>query len=371
MSTVCLCMIVKNEAHIIRRCLDSVRPFIDHWLIVDTGSTDGTQNLIREHLRDLPGELFERPWKNFGHNRSEALELARDRADYFFVIDADEVLQLPPDYRRPPLHAESYTLDVEFGGINYGRVCLLRSQLPWRYVGVLHEYPDCGHPVERPLLAGPTVQVHTDGGRSQIDTATKYARDAEVLEGALGDEPDNARYVFYLAQSYRDSGQPEKALAAYERRAAMGGWVEEAWYSLYAAARLAETLGHSPENVTYRYLQAYQCRPQRAEALCALARYQRLLGQYALGRLFAERAMNTPMTDDILFVNRADYLWSAADEYAVSSYWTGDCEDSRRVCESLLAGAHLPAAERQRVEDNHRFALEALQGSIRTGDRGK
>ena len=119
-------MIVKNEAHIIQRCLDSVRPFIDHWLIVDTGSTDGTQQLIRQHLRDLPGELFERPWKNFGHNRTEALELARGRADYLFVIDADEVLQLPADYRRPPLQAEAYALDVHFGGINYGRVCLLQ-----------------------------------------------------------------------------------------------------------------------------------------------------------------------------------------------------------------------------------------------------
>lgn len=361
MSTVCLCMIVKNEAHVIQRCLDSVRPFIDHWLIVDTGSTDGTQQLIRQHLRDLPGELFERPWKNFGHNRTEALELARGRADYLFVIDADEVLQLPADYRRPPLQAEAYTLDVYFGGINYGRICLLQSRLPWRYVGVLHEYPDCGHTVERPLLPGPTVLVHTDGGRSQIDTATKYARDAQVLEAALRDEPDNARYVFYLAQSYRDSHQADKALQAYERRAAMGGWIEETWYSLYSAARLAEALGHGAADVVHRYLQAYECRPQRAETLSALARYLRLQQQYALGRLFAERAMNTPMTDDILFVDRADYLWRAADEYAVCSYWTGDYDDTRRVCERLLADPQLPPSERPRVEANLLFAQEALQ----------
>ena len=73
--TICLNMIVKNEAHVIRRCLDSVRPFIDCWVIVDTGSTDGTQELIREVMRDIPGELRERPWKNFAHNRNEALSL--------------------------------------------------------------------------------------------------------------------------------------------------------------------------------------------------------------------------------------------------------------------------------------------------------
>jgi len=48
--TICLCMIVKNEAAVIERCLASVRPLIDTWVISDTGSTDGTQDLIRADL---------------------------------------------------------------------------------------------------------------------------------------------------------------------------------------------------------------------------------------------------------------------------------------------------------------------------------
>jgi glycosyltransferase involved in cell wall biosynthesis len=70
--TICLNMIVKNEAPVIGRCLASVRPLIDQWVIVDTGSTDGTQALIREALADLPGVLIERPWVDFAHNRNEA-----------------------------------------------------------------------------------------------------------------------------------------------------------------------------------------------------------------------------------------------------------------------------------------------------------
>lgn len=72
---ICLSMIVKNEAPVIRRCLDSVKPVIDHWIIVDTGSTDGTQDIIRAAMADIPGTLVERPWVDFAYNRTEALDL--------------------------------------------------------------------------------------------------------------------------------------------------------------------------------------------------------------------------------------------------------------------------------------------------------
>jgi hypothetical protein len=72
-----------------------------------------TQDIIRAQLKDIPGELFERPWKNFGHNRTEALELARGRADYAFVVDADEVLELPVDFSVPALSLDAYSLLIE------------------------------------------------------------------------------------------------------------------------------------------------------------------------------------------------------------------------------------------------------------------
>jgi Glycosyl transferase family 2 len=358
-------MIVKNEAHVIERCLASVRPFIDAWVIVDTGSSDGTQDLIRRALADLPGALYERPWVNFGHNRSEALALAQQQAsaqgDYLLMIDADEVLRLPAGYQRPPLRAEAYDLTVEFAGIHYARTCLINSSLPWRWMGVLHEYLDAGRMVAIEPLPGPTVQVFTDGARSQRDEAEKYAADAQTLEAALQTEPDNSRYVFYLAQSYRDSRQPAAALARYRQRAAMGGWIEEVWYSRYQAALLAEQLGHAPAEVMQAFLEAYECRPERGgEALGQLARYCRGRNQFASARLFATQAMTTPLPEDRLFVDPSWYRWRSQDEYAVASYWTGHYAESRRVCEALLAGTDLPAQERARVQANLDFAIQKL-----------
>ena len=97
-----LCMIVKNESKVIERCLASILPVIDYWVIVDTGSTDGTQDKIKKFFDNvgIPGELHERPWKNFGHNRSEALELAyaNKDIDYCLMIDSDEVLVFDPGF---------------------------------------------------------------------------------------------------------------------------------------------------------------------------------------------------------------------------------------------------------------------------------
>ena len=90
-------MIVKDEAGVIERCLASVKPFVTHWAIVDTGSTDGTQDIIRRCMADVPGALHERPWRDFGHNRSEALDLARAQGGgYVLVMDADNIFHAPP-----------------------------------------------------------------------------------------------------------------------------------------------------------------------------------------------------------------------------------------------------------------------------------
>ena len=73
-------MIVKNEARIIRRCLESARPLIDSALIVDTGSEDDTIAVVREAFADLglPGRVVEEPWRDFAYNRSFALERLRE-----------------------------------------------------------------------------------------------------------------------------------------------------------------------------------------------------------------------------------------------------------------------------------------------------
>jgi glycosyltransferase involved in cell wall biosynthesis len=359
---VCLNMIVKNEAAVIRRCLDSVRPIIDTWVIVDTGSTDGTQEIVRDYLRDLPGELHERPWKDFAHNRSEALALARQKSEYTFIIDADDTLEIAPGTVLPVLTADSYPIEIRDSTIAYQRIQLVRSDMPWRYEGVLHEYLACEAAGPSGQLPGIRMRRNHDGARRK-DPET-YRRDAAVLELALRTETSPfllARYRFYLAQSYRDCREWNKALQHYLARAELGFWQEEVFVSLYCAAQMKELLHHPERDVIDAYLRAARALPSRVEALHGASRLCRLTKNYEEGYRIAKRGLGIAMPpSDALFVESWIYTTGLRDEYSLNAYWSGHYKESLDATLEILATGELPPQEIQRVVENARFASESL-----------
>ena len=63
-----LCMIVKDESHIIKEVLEATLPLIDTYCILDTGSTDDTIQIIKDFYSkaEITGEVVESDWKGFG-----------------------------------------------------------------------------------------------------------------------------------------------------------------------------------------------------------------------------------------------------------------------------------------------------------------
>ena len=353
---ICLNMIVKDEAPVIGRCLAALRGFVDQWVIVDTGSTDGTPDLVRQHLDGLPGRLHYRPWRHFEHNRNEALDLALRElrpVDYLFFIDADETLALAPDWRRPPLSADAYQLQCHYEQLVYARTALVPARLPWRWRGVVHEGLYADVPTQTATLTGAVVQVAHDGARSR-DPQT-YRKDAALLEDALRADPANARNVYYLAQSLRDAGELARSRDVYRQRAAMSGWEEEAWHAQYQAALLTDRLGDAPAEVAFAYQQAYARRPGRAEPLLQLARWHRLRGEHVLALLFARQALTLSRPDDILFIEESVYRWQVLDEVSVSAWYAGAKAEGRQATERLLAIADIPPEVRGRALQNAKF----------------
>jgi Glycosyl transferase family 2 len=359
---ICLNMIVKNEAHVVQETLDAVAPYISSWVIVDTGSDDGTQDVIRNHMAALgiPGDLYERPWRNFGHNRSEALTLAQGHGAYIWVMDADDTVVGTPDFTS--LSADIYLLRRRHSSSTvYWRPELFRDGVRARWVGVTHEYATCDDPHVAVRLEG---EYHIEDRQlsSRNQSGEKFARDRDLLLAEVERNPEDPRSVFYLAQSYFDLGDFGNARMWYARRVEMGGGEQEAVY--YAMLRVAESmanLGQPWPDVQDAYLKAWEYRPTRAEALHAIAVHYRVEQRYRLGYLFAQQAAQIPLPqEDILFVYGAAHSWRATDEQAICASWIGKHTEAFALCRRLLARPDIPDDDRQRIAVNRDFSVPAM-----------
>ena len=370
---ICLTMIVKNEAHVIERCLTSALPIIGTWSIVDTGSTDGTQDKIRAFFdtHHMAGTLHERPWRDFASNRNESISLAKESgAEYALILDADDAVE-SQDWTASPifggLTADSYRLLVRFAELTYYRPHIFRLSKPFRYVGVLHEYLTCDEPFTEETLEGATYRVFPEGARGKAGALQKFMRDAEVLRAALANNAEreqHPRYMFYLAQSLKDAGRYapkpetfyEKAIRAYEKRAAMGGWVEEIFLSLHEIGRISVWLGKPEMTILSAFLRAHEYRPQRIEPLYELSLWYRTRrDRPKIAGIYARAAYPCVRPNDRLMLDDTIYDWRLAFEFAVTSYYLERKEESRAAHELLLANPNVPDAERDLLKANMRF----------------
>ena len=374
MPHICLTMIVKNEARNILRCLNAARAAIDSLSICDTGSSDNTMALIQgwASAQGLPLALHQQPFVDFGHNRTLALELAQQsfpQADYCLLLDADMLLQVQTDWDKSALQAAHYLLLQRNAHIEYWNTRLVSARLPWRCVGVTHEYWESPalRLEDRQQLQSLWIDDREDGGHK----AHKFQRDLALLENALQNPQLDAalrcRYVFYLAQTHRDLQQHAQALHYYRERAAAGGWEEERWYALFQQAVVLERIAAAAQadnsEVPAAFLAAWQARPSRIEPLVELARYYRQRQQYHLAFIYAQHAASLPMTGDILFVDAAAYQWRALDELSIAAAWAlRDSTDGQPYADAgvqamrkLLQEKRYPAHEAARIAANAAF----------------
>jgi glycosyltransferase involved in cell wall biosynthesis len=358
--TITLCMIVKNESHIILECLNTVYKYLDYWVICDTGSTDNTKEIIKKFFEEkgIPGELHDHEWKGFGHNRTLAFDAAKGKADYALVIDADDYIEgnLPLTNIKD---ADAYTIKMGRVDFSWWRTQIFKLDLDWHYVGVLHEYAApraTQNPKIEKLEGNYRVVARTLGARNQnISAIEKYSRDAELLEKALIDEPDNSRYMFYLGQSYFDSQQWQKSEDAYYRRAKAGGWPEEVYYSLLRVAMCKAMLDKPWPEIQQAFLDAYNYRPTRAEPLYHIAQiYRQKFNMPALAFLFARAAMDIPFpSSDILFVPDAIYNWGILDEVSSVAAYAGYPLIGYDAVKKLLQSGKVPKEHLERVQNNY------------------
>ncbi|MGZ6642908.1 MAG: tetratricopeptide repeat protein [Solirubrobacteraceae bacterium] len=104
---------------------------------------------------------------------------------------------------------------------------IVRGDLDWRWEGVVHEHLVSDAERSSRRLAGAAVHTWNVGAAR----TGRWHRDRELLEAHLERAPQDARARFYLAQTHRELGEPRRAIEHYRRRALLGGWAEEVYYS--------------------------------------------------------------------------------------------------------------------------------------------
>jgi glycosyltransferase involved in cell wall biosynthesis len=332
--TICLNMIVKDENPVIRRCLTSVQNLIDYWVIVDTGSTDGTQSMIRECLKEIPGELYERPWVDFGYNRNEALTLAKNRGDYLLFIDADEFLIAEDGWAFSELIADVYFILNRNESEAFYRQFLIANQPDWRWQGAVHETLTCSRLKKGEILRGLTNIVTHEGHRS-LDP-DKYLKDAAVLEKKIQNDPLDEQSLFYLAICYSDARNLSRALEMFEKRAAMGGDPERQFYSLLSIGLLQEFQQKRAEQFIESYHRAFLFRPTRAEPLYYMARYYLKIHNDLLGYLLARYALTIPYPADQGNVKISIYDYELLVQFAEASFALGRIEETCSAYQCLI-----------------------------------
>jgi len=355
MHKICLCMIVRNESPVIRRCLESALPIMDYWIICDTGSTDDTMDIIREVMAGIPGELHQDEWRNFSWNRNRYLDHARGKAAYVLVMDADQVL-LHEDFHPAQLELDAYHCPVRYRDLEHGFIKVFRPETA-SYAGVIHNYVKTTGSVGQ--LSTLVFNDLHDGHRAQ-NYQQKLQRDIAVLEEAAAGDEDKARYTYYLAQTYREAGRHEQAAETYLKRTAMGGWEEEVWSAYYNAGRCYQALQRFDEALA-NYLKAFDYRPSRAEPLYRAAEYARIEQRYHTGLILIRRALEIPLPEsDILFVETPIYRYLRHFEFVILAYWTGHYAESVRMADYVDTLKGLPEHYRQQNRANREYGVRKL-----------
>ena len=315
--SICLNMIVKNESHIIKETLEMLCNKINfsYWVICDTGSTDNTQKYIVDFFKskDIPGELYNHPWKNFAHNRTLALESAFNKTDLLFVFDADD--EIHGNIKMPTkLDSDGYLLN--FGtsaGISYQRVLLVNNRIKWNYQCVIHEYINCLKPNAKITSIDGDYYIVSGRRGSRNSDPEKYLKDAKILEEAY-DEAKKfndklyIRYGFYCANSYKDAGISEEAIKWYKITLNNENWTQEKYMCCLNLYHEYTKIGEK-EKAFYYLIESFKYDTERMECIYHLVHHYLITGfdklgyaYYTLVRDFYENKYLQSNVDGKLFV---------------------------------------------------------------------
>ena len=357
--------IVKDESHCILTMLKSAIQISDAIVIADTGSTDGTQEIIRKfgEENNIPTYVVERPFDDFEKSRNFGMEKAREIVKelgwnpndcWTWWCDADETIIVDSKFDKKQFVNDLYMINTYIGQMKYTRNTFARVSKPFRFYGPIHEFIVCD---DQNITSGLATDIHVDvkmiGASWQGDVPTKYKNHAFVLEKYIDANRQDPRWIFYTAQSYHDSASiPDnkeeneerlrRAMKYYKERVnRTDGYAEEIYYSQFRIGTIMRSL-EEPWNLTHQeLLKAYNMDPMRGESIKIIIDYYLQMNEWNMAYLYSKFGKanfhgKNPYPNRLLFVDEALYIWKFAEAHAATCFYTGRMDEAKATYQEIV-----------------------------------
>jgi len=360
-----LTQIMKNESHVAHRMLNSIKPIVDGICVIDTGSNDGSVDIVRKWGDDngIETYVFERPFDNFENSRNESFAKAREiflskndgNTYYNFWLDFDEQIEIDSKFDKQKLDKDLYMFNTYIGSMKYTRNELCRLDRPFRFYGPVHEFIVCDDKnITSGLLEGLTVRVSMDGGSWKSNIPAKYLSHAHILEKYVNDtNRQDPRWVFYCGQSYHDSAcvqdnkeendeRLRRSMKFYKERVSIpNGYPEEIFYAQYRIGTIMRAMEEPWNLALNELLKAYNFDPLRGEPIKAIVDYYLAIGEWHNAYLYSSFGKKNyhgknPYPQRLLFVDETLYIWKFLEVHAAACFYTNRQDESRLIYQEMV-----------------------------------
>ena len=354
-----LTQIMKNESHVAHRMLNSIKSIVDGIVVIDTGSTDDSINIVRKWGEDngVETHVFERPFDNFENSRNESFKKAREiflskndgHTYYNFWLDFDEVIELDPKFDKQKIDKDLYMFNTYIGQMKYTRNELCRLDKPFRFYGPVHEFIISDDKnITSGLLEGLVVKVSMDGGSWKSNIPAKYLSHAHTLEKYINENRQDPRWIFYTAQSYHDSAcvpdnkdendeRLRRSMKYYKERVSRpDGYPEEIFYAQYRIGTIMRAMEEPWNLALNELLKAYSFDPLRGEPIKAIIDYYLAVGEWHNAYLFSSFGKKNfhgknPYPQRLLFVDETLYVWKFLECHAATCFYTNRRDEAKQT----------------------------------------
>ena len=389
MGKLALNFICKDESHVIEKMLNSAKGIVDLIVVNDTGSTDGTQQIIKNfgEKHNIPTYVFERPFDDFEKSRTWAMEKLKEVVKelewdpskvHGFWFDCDEQLVIDSKFDKNQFTKDLYMINTYIGAMKYTRNTFFKVSLPFRWYGPVHEFIVCDQQnITSGLAENIHVNVEMTGSSWQGDIAQKYLSHSHKLEAYIAADRKDPRWIFYTAQSYHDSASMKdnkeeneerlrRSLKYYrERVSRTDGYPEEIYYAQYRVGAIMRVL-EEPWALTHQeLLKAYAIDPLRGESIKVIIDYYLQMSDWHMAYLYTKFAKTTfhgrnPYPTRLLFVDEATYVWKFAEAHAAACFYTNRLDEARATYNEIVQATkthpqYFTPEDLQKIQMNGQF----------------